>query len=204
MTFLRRPDDEGRGVQGPAGPHPRSGATLGTVIGRDAVLEGTLRGSDPVRINGTLRGRLEAEAPVIVEQGARLEGIVVVPELVVAGSIDGEIECQGRCVVRASALVKGSVRATALRIEDGAWLDGQFHMRPVDEPLATTDADGPARPSRLSSNLPPASSPRGEAPRRRAAAPEARAVKEAAKTSDPRENDELNRGEAARPRAVGE
>ena len=137
MAILQRASEEPRGRSLAAGPQ---GKSSGTVIAPGAVLEGTLRTREPVWVAGTLRGALETDSPVLVEQGARLEGQVAAAELVVSGLLDGEVDCQGRCVVRASALVRGALRVGALRIEDGAWLDGQFKMCPIDEPAL------PARP----------------------------------------------------------
>lgn len=161
MTILRR--DEGpRGAAAHNGIPVR--ATSGTVIAAGAEMEGTLRTREPVRIAGALRGRLESSAAVVVEQGARLEAQVVAPELVVGGLIDGDVDCHGRCLVRASALVRGVLRAGALRIEEGAWLDGKFQMRPIDDPaLPTPTVEVEAgRPARVVA-------PSDERPRRRAA-----------------------------------
>jgi cytoskeletal protein CcmA (bactofilin family) len=129
MAILQRANEEPRGRTLAAGPY---GKNSGTVIAPGAVAEGTLRTREPVRLGGTLRGALESNAPVLVEQGAQLEGQVTAAELVISGRLDAEVECQGRCLVRASALVRGALRVGTLRIEDGAWLDGQITMRPLD------------------------------------------------------------------------
>ena len=42
---------------------------------------------------GTLRGTLEAERPVVVEAGGQALARVRVPELVVAGLVDGPVHC---------------------------------------------------------------------------------------------------------------
>lgn len=157
MAILQRASEEPRGRMPAAGAQ---GKSRGTVIAPGAVAEGTLRAREPVRVGGTLRGALETTAPVLVEQGARLEGQVTATELVVGGLLDADVDCAGRCVVRASALVRGALRVGALRIEDGAWLDGQFKMCPPEE-LASALAD--AAPRRRAS--PPPAAADAERPR---------------------------------------
>jgi cytoskeletal protein CcmA (bactofilin family) len=100
----------------------------GTVLAAGTVLEGTLRAAEPVQVAGTLQGALEAEGPVRVEEGGRLVARVVAPEVVVAGFVDGRVQCQGRLDVRSTGLVKGKLHVGTLRIEEGALLDGQLQM----------------------------------------------------------------------------
>jgi cytoskeletal protein CcmA (bactofilin family) len=107
-----------------AGPAP-----TGTVLAPGTVFEGTLSALEPVRIAGTLQGTLEAEGGVVVEAGGRLVAHVVAAEMIVAGFLDGRIQCRGRLDVRASGLVKGKVQVGTLRIEEGALLDGQLQMQ---------------------------------------------------------------------------
>jgi len=148
------------------GSGPRPPAT-GTVLAAGAVLEGTLRAAEPVLVAGTLRGTLEAEGTVTVEADGRLEAHVVAPELVVAGFLDGRVQCAGRLEVRASGLVKGRLQVGTLRIEEGALLDGQLQMRgsaiaaeaivEAPEPAAAppVEAPRPRKSARAESSGPP-------------------------------------------------
>jgi cytoskeletal protein CcmA (bactofilin family) len=134
----------------------------GTVLAPGTVLEGTLRAAEPVVIAGTLQGTLEADGPVTVEEGGRLIARVVAPEVVVAGFIDGRIQCHGRLEVRATRLVKGKLHVGTLRIEEGALLDGQLQMAGATSAVApTTDLapapdlprPRPAKPARTAESL---------------------------------------------------
>jgi len=85
--------------------------TAGTVLGPGAVLEGTLWAAEPVRVLGTLRGALEADRLVVVEAGGQVLARVSVPELVVAGLVDGPVHCAGRLEVRGGGQIKGRLQA---------------------------------------------------------------------------------------------
>jgi cytoskeletal protein CcmA (bactofilin family) len=127
----------------PARP-PRAWADgEGTVLAPGTVLEGTLRAAEPVQVAGTLQGTLEAEGPVTVEEGGRLVARVVAPEVVVAGFVDGRVQCHGRLEVRSTGLVKGKLHVGTLRIEEGALLDGQLQMAGAVTAASIQAADAP-------------------------------------------------------------
>jgi cytoskeletal protein CcmA (bactofilin family) len=95
----------------PAPPPDAGPPTTGTVLGPGAVLDGTLRAAEPVRVLGILRGTLEADHPVVVEAGGQVLARVRVPELVVAGLVDGPVHCAGRLEVRGDGQMKGRLQA---------------------------------------------------------------------------------------------
>src|SRR4051794_30581176 len=87
----------------------RPASAVGTVLAPDTVLEGTLRAAEPVRVLGILRGTLETNWPVVVEAGGQVLARVVVPELVVAGLVDGPVQCAGRLEVRGAGRLVGAL-----------------------------------------------------------------------------------------------
>jgi cytoskeletal protein CcmA (bactofilin family) len=115
----------------------------GTILAPGTVLEGTLRAAEPVQVAGTLQGTLEAEGPVTIQEGGRLIARVVAPEVVVAGFIDGRVQCHGRLEVRSTGLVKGKLHVGTLRIEEGALLDGQLQMAGAVTAASIEPADSP-------------------------------------------------------------
>jgi cytoskeletal protein CcmA (bactofilin family) len=94
-----------------APPQVGTPPTAETVLGPGAVLEGTLWAAEPVRVLGTLRGTLEADRQVVVEAGGQVLARVSVPELVVAGLVDGPVHCAGRLEVRGGGQIKGHLQA---------------------------------------------------------------------------------------------
>jgi len=148
-------------------PLPRTwGEDEGTVLAPGTILEGTLRAAEPVKLGGTLQGALEAEGPVVVQEGGRLMARVVAPEVVVAGFVDGRVQCHGRLEVRATGLVKGKLHVGTLRIEEGALLDGQLQMAGATTAAAIRTPDPqpvPDLPRPRPSKAPRVDEPAGDA-----------------------------------------
>ena len=66
-------------------------AGVPTVIGEDAVLEGTLRSTAPVHISGTFKGRIIAENELIITPSGRVEAKIKARRAVVAGQFAGDM-----------------------------------------------------------------------------------------------------------------
>jgi cytoskeletal protein CcmA (bactofilin family) len=111
----------------PAGPVP-------TVLGRDATFEGVLSFRGDVRVEGRLRGEVYAVGGLRVEAGASIEGRVEVDDLIVAGSVRGEVIARRRLELLPTARVEASVRTTNLALSDGCVLQGRCEAGPTVSP----------------------------------------------------------------------
>jgi cytoskeletal protein CcmA (bactofilin family) len=66
-------------------------AGVPTIIGEDAVLEGTLQSAAPVHINGTFKGRIIAENELVIAAGGRVEANIRARRVVIAGRFTGDM-----------------------------------------------------------------------------------------------------------------
>ncbi len=113
-------------------------AATATVIARDSFVEGQLTGSRPVRIEGSLKGSVRIEAPLEIAAGAVAEAEVHATVVRVAGTVTGNIAASELVDLLASAFVKGDVVAPALRVVEGARLEGRVQMRSPQAGEVTT------------------------------------------------------------------
>jgi cytoskeletal protein CcmA (bactofilin family) len=100
-----------------------------TVIARETRVEGQLSGSQPVRIEGTVKGTVHLTAPLEIAEGASLEADVVATVVRVAGSVVGNITASKLVELLGAAHVKGDVAAPALHVVEGANLEGRVVMQ---------------------------------------------------------------------------
>src|SRR5262245_51655810 len=95
-----------------------------TVIGRGAVIHGTIRTRGRIQVDGQLEGTLEVDGQVSVGPGGSIVGEVIADEVAVGGRIDGKLTARKHLHVTSSGAVKGELRYGSLQIDRGAVLDG--------------------------------------------------------------------------------
>ena len=128
-----------------------------TVIGRGAVIEGTIRLSGHVQIDGHIEGRLEVEGQVSVGPNGSITGEVSADELIIGGKVDGKAVARQHLHVASGGAVRGEVRYGSLQIDRGGLIDGNTGHGQTkdgtskvedDEEDARSHAGPPALPTR--------------------------------------------------------
>jgi cytoskeletal protein CcmA (bactofilin family) len=106
-----------------------------TVIGGNISFEGTITGSEPVVVEGTVRGKIDLSADLRVGTKARVEATVHARNVVVEGRVTGDISADQRVELVPSATVDGNIRAPKIVVAEGAKFRGSVDMgsaRPAD------------------------------------------------------------------------
>ncbi|NNE70283.1 MAG: polymer-forming cytoskeletal protein [Rhodothermales bacterium] len=102
------------------------------LIGEGSEVEGTFKCTNDVRVNGRIKGDLQAEGKVIVAEKGVIEGKLVARAADVAGRIDGDLLVEDRLVLKGTAHVDGSIRTGRLVVEEGAKFEGSCTMGRLD------------------------------------------------------------------------
>lgn len=114
-----------------------------TVIGRGAVIEGTVRIRGRVQVDGRVDGVLEVEGTLSVGPEGRIRGEVTAEDIAVGGEIEGKITARKHLHVVRTGKVRGEVRYDTLQIDRGALLDGRT-LHGDDAPVAKAQDAGVA------------------------------------------------------------
>lgn len=100
-----------------------------TVIGKDTVLESSkLASKSSVQVNGIFKGDAVVEASMVVGQGGQVHGNISAAFVLVAGSIEGNVEASEQLHVTKTAVINGDVSCASIVIDDGAVLNGTCKM----------------------------------------------------------------------------
>lgn len=99
-------------------------ATEPTVIGRGSLIEGTIRVSGRVQVDGNIDGTLIAEGPVSVGPSGSIIGECVAHELAVGGRVEGKVSVREHLHVAPNGVCRGEVRYGSLQVDRGGVLDG--------------------------------------------------------------------------------
>ncbi len=113
-----------------------------TVIGRGAVIEGTVRAQGRVQVDGKIDGSLLVEGTVSVGPSGAVHGEVVAEELVVGGRLEGKVSARAHLQVIAGGTVQGQVRYGSLQVERGGVLHGTTVQGDAQAPeLSASEAE---------------------------------------------------------------
>ena len=123
------------------------GEEEGTVIGRDAQVDGVFDIDHPVRVDGKLSGRLRTSGALTVSEEGIVEAEEIeVEEAVIKGRVAGRIAAVQSVRLASTSRFRGSVRTPYLVIEEGAQVDYSYPEESGTGTEVTPDStagDGP-------------------------------------------------------------
>lgn len=106
---------------------------ISTIIGNNSRIEGVLSASDPARIDGTLRGEIFSESSVIVGEHGVVKGDIHAVEILVAGTVYGNLKAENRIELTETGCVLGDLITKRLVIDEGASFKGNCTMEVAGE-----------------------------------------------------------------------
>jgi cytoskeletal protein CcmA (bactofilin family) len=103
-------------------------AEITTLLGRGAAFDGRLRFEGTVRIDGRFKGEVSSGDTLVVGEGAHVEAKIEVGEIIIRGTVVGDIKATRLIEIQASGRVKGDLNTPTLQVEKGAIFDGRSIM----------------------------------------------------------------------------
>ena len=114
-------------------------------IGKSVLIKGELSGSEDLYIDGQVEGTIELrEHNLTVGPNGRVQANVNAKEVVVHGSLKGNVRAVDRVDIRKSGSVVGDLVAARVVIEDGAFFKGSIDIQKTVE--ATVKPSEPKKP----------------------------------------------------------
>ncbi|HET6528882.1 MAG TPA: polymer-forming cytoskeletal protein [Balneolaceae bacterium] len=98
------------------------------MISEGTKLKGTIETQNDIRIAGTLDGEATAKGKIIVSSSGKIDGDLEAVDADIAGKIDGEVKVTNKLILRKSAIVEGDIYTKTILAEEGAQINGSFHM----------------------------------------------------------------------------
>jgi cytoskeletal protein CcmA (bactofilin family) len=128
MTFAPTPAE----VRPPvAAPVPARAKPTASVLSSDLTIQGNVRSSGDIQVEGTVEGDIRAQV-LIVGETATVKGEVIADEVVVHGRVVGRL--RGLKVrLSASARCEGDIVHKTIAIESGAHFEGSVQRQ--DDPI---------------------------------------------------------------------
>src|SRR5687768_13405935 len=133
-----------------------------TLLGRGATFEGKLTFEGTVRVDGKLKGEVFSDDVLVVGEGATVEAEIDIGEIIIQGTVNGNIRAKRGIEIHAPGRVKGDLHTPSLQIDKGVMFEGRSFMdgaSPAAKPAAPAERAGtsPGGSGLSPSGLPPKS-----------------------------------------------
>jgi cytoskeletal protein CcmA (bactofilin family) len=114
------------------------------MIGKTLIVHGHLSGREDLVIEGRVEGDIELiENRLTVGAGGHIQGGVKAREVVVFGSVNGNLEAAERIEIKKTAKVTGDLKSARFVIEDEAYFKGNIDTVRPDAPKVVAVAPKP-------------------------------------------------------------
>lgn len=131
-----------------AAARQQAAGEITTLLGRGATFEGKLTFEGTVRIDGRFKGEVFTDDTLVIGEGAVVEATIEVGEVIVQGTVIGNITAKRSIEIHAPGRVKGDLHTPSLQIDKGVIFEGRSFMEGLTQPrpAAGAPAAGQAQP----------------------------------------------------------
>jgi cytoskeletal protein CcmA (bactofilin family) len=114
-----------------------------TVIGKSVVVRGELSGNEDLYMDGDLEGTISlTDSRLTIGPNAHILADIKVRDLIVFGTLKGNVYASGRIDLRQSAVVNGDMFASRLSIEESAMIKGRVEL--TSQPIVSATVKAPS------------------------------------------------------------
>jgi len=119
-----------------------------TIIGPGTSFEGDLISEEGLRIDGSLKGRIECQSTLVISRTARVQADIIGDDVLVAGEIRGTVTGKNIVEVSSGGRIIGDITTANLVMEPGAFFEGKCNMNHhANDPQLLNHEPLPEQPS---------------------------------------------------------
>ncbi len=116
-----------------------------TLLGRGATFEGKLTFDGTVRIDGRFKGEVFSDDTLVIGEGAVVEAEIDVGEIIIQGTVVGNIKAKRLIEIHAPGRVKGDLHTPTLQIDKGVVFEGRSFMEGASKQAAAGGGPPPQK-----------------------------------------------------------
>jgi len=106
-----------------------------TIISPSTRIVGTITGQGAYIFSGTIEGDCDIDGPLTLTDGGQWKGTMKATDIIVGGTIDGNVVARQRIEIAATARVTGSLRGKSIAVAEGAAIDGEIKVASGEAPV---------------------------------------------------------------------
>lgn len=103
-------------------------AKIGSIIGADMVVEGNIKATEAIRVEGNVKGDVSSEGTLVISSTGKVIGNIKGNNIMIAGTIEGDLLSGGRTEVASTGRIIGNIRTKSLIVDENAVFQGQCVM----------------------------------------------------------------------------
>jgi len=100
----------------------------GTILGKDFVINGDVKGTGTIVITGHVKGNGEIDGLVELVSTGVWEGNIHTDDVIIGGTVKGDVYARGKLEITGSAKIFGNVSGTSVSVAQGALIDGTMKI----------------------------------------------------------------------------
>jgi cytoskeletal protein CcmA (bactofilin family) len=144
----------------PAPSHHATDSRGPAVIGKSVMIKGQIFSREDLTIDGEIDGSVELhEHRLTVGPNGKLQAGVKAREVVVLGTIHGNVEASDKIDIRKDAKLVGDIKTARIVIEDGAYFKGSIDIARPEATTTRTPAPAQPKPQAATASAAPAPAP---------------------------------------------
>ena len=158
--IFKRDEDEANAIEatapdrepGPETREARKGADMAdngevTIVGVGARLEGNVVSAGSLRIDGQVKGQINADGEVTLSQQSQVEADIRAQNVSVAGRFKGNIVVKGKAQLARGGRIDGNITSKTLVVEEGGIFHGQSIMDGSGSSSSSSQAGAQSAPT---------------------------------------------------------
>ncbi len=106
---------------------------IDTLIGKNTKFEGKVSAQGTIRLDGELIGDINIEGSVIIGKKGTVKGNILCNNILVSGTIEGNIDCKEQLRLTNSAKLYGDIKVKSFIVDESAIFEGKCEMQKVHE-----------------------------------------------------------------------
>lgn len=118
-----------------------------SVLDSHATVTGDLETDGALRVDGRLEGSIHRADLVVIGEGASVVGDVTAREVIVGGSVTGNIFAAQRTELQSNGIVAGDIRSAAILVQEGGVVQGRLYIHPISGSQDGSAGSGGSRPA---------------------------------------------------------
>lgn len=103
-------------------------AVMDTIIGEQTTLKGNLESDSSIKVIGRVEGDIKASGDVVILVNAVVVGNIWAENLIIAGTVNGNINVKGNLHLESQARLKGDMVVHSFVTDEGAVFEGNCRM----------------------------------------------------------------------------